>query len=146
MEKHFLLLLGMGWLLGGHFGSSLRWGRGPCPVRKVMLLFGPRQRSGGCWGSGRRSLQGRFPFKRGYPGVMLNKVDIGAFPSNRWYWVTIMPWPSGGLALRAAQQAVRKARCSLPSSSIASASRCWMSLARDCWAEWALEALLDSPP
>ena len=80
----------------------------------------------------------------GTPGGMLNRVDIGAFPSNRWYGVTIMPWPSGGLALRAVPQAVRKARWFFPSSSIASNSRCWISLASNCWVEWALEAPLDS--
>ena len=78
------------------------------------------------------------------PGGMLNRVDIGAFPSNRWYGVTIMPQPLGGLALRAAPQVVRKARQSFPSSSIASASRHWMSLTWDCLVEQALEAQLDS--
>ena len=52
--------------------------------------------------------------------------------------------PSGGLALRAALQVVRKARQYFPSSSIAAASRCCISLALDCWVVWALEALLDS--
>ena len=78
------------------------------------------------------------------PGGMLNRVDVGAFPSNRWYGVTIMPWPPGGLTLRAAPQAVRKVRQSLPSSSIASASRHWMSFVWNCWVEWALEVPLDS--
>ena len=36
------------------------------------------------------------------PGGILNRVDVGALPSNRWYGVTIMPRPSGGLALRRA--------------------------------------------
>ena len=44
-----------------------------------------------------------------------------------------MPWPSGGLALRAALQVVRKARQSFPSSSMAYASRHWMSLVWGCW-------------
>ena len=26
---------------------------------------------------------------------MLNRVYVGAFPNNRWYGVTIMPWPLG---------------------------------------------------
>ena len=55
-----------------------------------------------------------------------------------------MPQPLGGVALRAALQAVRKARQSFPSSSIAFASRHWMSLACDCWVEQALEVSLDS--
>ena len=42
------------------------------------------------------------------PGGMLNRVDIGAFPSNRWYGVIIMPWLLWGLALRAAPQVVRE--------------------------------------
>ena len=50
----------------------------------------------------------------------------------------------GELALRAAPQVVRKARQSFPSSSMASASRHWMSLSWACWVDWALEALLDS--
>ena len=38
----------------------------------------------GQWREG--SMLGRLPFRRGYPpGGMLNRVDIGAFPSNRWY-------------------------------------------------------------
>ena len=78
------------------------------------------------------------------PGGMLSRVDIGAFPSSRWYGVTIMPWALGGLTLREALQMVRKARQSIPSSSMASVSRCWMSLALHCWIEWGLEAPLDS--
>ena len=78
------------------------------------------------------------------PRGMLNRVDVGAFPNSRWYEATIMLWASGGLALRAALQVVRKARQSLPSSSMASTSRHWMSLAWDCWIEWALEVPLDS--
>ena len=78
------------------------------------------------------------------PGGMLNGVGIGAFPSNRWYGVIIMPWPLGGLALRAAPQTVRKVGWSFPSSSIAYASRHCMSLAWDYRAKQALEVLLDS--
>ena len=55
---------------------------------------------------------------------MLSRVDIRAFPSRRWKGVTIVPQALGGLALRAVLQAVRKARQSLLSSSMASASRC----------------------
>ena len=55
-----------------------------------------------------------------------------------------MSQPLGGLALRAAMQAVREARWSFPSSSMASTSRHQMSLAWDCWIEQALEMLLDS--
>ena len=78
------------------------------------------------------------------PRGMLNRVDVGALPSNRWYGITIMPWPLGGLALRAAPQVVRKVKQSFPSSSIASTFRCWMSLVWDCWVEWAQEVPLDS--
>ena len=55
---------------------------------------------------------------------MLSRVDIGAIPSKRWKGVTIILWALGGLALRAVPQAARKARWSLLSSSMASASRC----------------------
>ena len=78
------------------------------------------------------------------PRGMFNRVDVGAFPSNRWYGVIIMPQPLGGLALRAALQAVRKVRQSFPSFSVASAPRHWMSMVWAYWDEWALEALLDS--
>ena len=60
--------------------------------------------------------------------VKLNMADVGASPNSKWYGVIIIPWPSGGLALRAVLQAVKKVRQSLPSYSMASASRCWMSL------------------
>ena len=50
---------------------------------------------------------------------MFSRVDIGAFPRSRWKGVTIMPWASGGLALRAVLQVVGKVRQSLPSSSVA---------------------------
>ena len=87
----------------------------------------------------------QIPVQEGIPpGGMLNRVDIGAYPSNRWYGVIMMPQPLGGLALRAALQAVRKVRWSFPSSSMAFTSRCWMSLVWDCWVEPALEAPLDS--
>ena len=88
-------------------------------------------RAGSCW--------------RGHtPEGMLSRVDVGAFPSSRWKGVTIIPQASWGLALRAVLQVVRKARQSLFSSSLASASRRWMSLACDCWIEWAWVTLWDS--
>ena len=49
---------------------------------------------------------------------------MGAFPNSRWKGVTIILWASGGLALGAILQAVRKVRWSLLSSSMVSASRC----------------------
>ena len=67
------------------------------------------------------------------PRGMFSRVDIGAFPISRWKGVTIMPWALGGLAQRAVPQVARKARWSFPSSSMASASRHWMSLVWDCW-------------
>ena len=131
----------MVWLFGGCFGGGLDgeggstwlgkwcccldWGQGPMAAGAVEGgVYGADSQSGG-----------------DTPWGMLNRVDVGAFASNRWYGVTIMPWPSGGLALRAAPQAVGKVRWSFPSSSMASASRHWMSLAWDCWVEWALEVL-----
>ena len=35
---------------------------------------------------------------------MLSRIDVGAFPNSRWKGVTIMPWASEGLALRAVLQ------------------------------------------
>ena len=58
--------------------------------------------------------------------------------------VTMILWALGGLALRAEPQMARKARQSILSSSIASASICWMSLACDCWIRQACEAPRDS--
>ena len=55
-----------------------------------------------------------------------------------------MPQPLGGLALRAALQAVRKVRWSFSSSSMASTSRHWMSWALACWLSGLLEVPLDS--
>ena len=66
---------------------------------------------------------GQVPVEGDTPGGMLRRVDIGAFSSSRWKGVTIIPWASGGLDLRAVLQAARKARWSLLSSSMASASR-----------------------
>ena len=134
----------MGWLLRGHFGGGLRWGRGPHPVRQVLLPFGPGQGSSGCWGSGGRSPWADSHSGRDTPRGMLNRVDVGALPSNRWYGVTIIPWPLVGAALRAVPQAVRKVRQSFPSFTMASASRHWMSLVWACWVERALEEPLDS--
>ena len=60
------------------------------------------------------------PVEGDIPRGMLSRV---AFPSSRWKGVTIIPWVFGGLTLRAVLQVVRKARQSLLSSSMASASR-----------------------
>ena len=116
-----------------HFGGSLQWGWEVPPgwvscaaawtKARVLALLGPRKESVGQ-----------------VPGGMLSRVDVGAFSSSRWKEVTIIPWASGGLALRGVPQAARKVKESLFSSSMASASRCWMSLACDCWIEWALKA------
>ena len=67
---------------------------------------------------------GQVPVEGATPGGMLSRVDMGAFPSSRWKGVTIIPWASGGLVLKAVVQSVRKMRHSLFSSSMASASRC----------------------
>ena len=144
IEEHFLLLPWMGGLLRSHFGGSLRWGQRLHPVGWVVPLLGLRWGPGCYWGRGRRSLWGRFLLRGNTPRGMLSRVDVGAFPSSRWKGVTIIPWASGGLALRAVLQAVRKARQSLLSSSMASASRHWMSLACDCWIEQAWEVPWDS--
>ena len=144
MEGHFLLLFGMGWLLGVALEVASDGEGGPTQSGRCCYhldqgegldaagaVKGGVHRAGSCSGGDT-------------PKGMLNRADVGAFPSSKWYRITIMPWLSGVLALRAAPQAVRKVRWSLSSSSIASASRPWMSLAWDCWIEQALEALLES--
>ena len=83
-----------------------------------------KARAQALWGRGRRSLWGRFLLKGDIAGGMISRVDVGAFPSSRWKGVTIILWASGGLALRAVLQMARKARHSLLSSSMDSASRC----------------------
>ena len=126
------------------FGGGLRWGWRLHPVRQVVSLFGLRWGPRCHWCRWRRSLQGRFLLRGDTPVGMLSRVDIGAFPSSRWKGVTIIPQASGGLALRAVLQVARKVGHSFFSSSIASASRHWMSLACDCWIEWASKAHHDS--
>ena len=71
---------------------------------------------------GMRSPWGRFLLRGDTPGRMLNRVDVGVFPISRWNGVTIIPLALGRVALRAELQVVRKARHSLLSSSMASAS------------------------
>ena len=78
------------------------------------------------------------------PGGKLSRVDVGAFPTSRWKGVTIILQALRGLALRVVPQAVRNVRQSLLSSSMASASRHWMSLACNCWIKWVCEVPWDS--
>ena len=67
---------------------------------------------------------GQVPVEGDTPREMLRRVGIGEFPSSRWKGTTVIPWASGGLALKAVPQVARKARQSLLSSSVASVSRC----------------------
>ena len=113
-----------GGLLRSHLGGGLQWRQRLHPVGQVVLPLRLRQGPRCYGGRGMRNLWGRFLLKGDTPGGMLSRVHVGAFPSSRWKGDTIILWASGGLALRAVLQVVRKARWSLLSSSMASASRC----------------------
>ena len=74
------------------------------------------------------------------PGRMLKRLDIGTYPSSKWYGAISMPQDSEELAFKVALQAERKLSWYLLSSSMDTSSRCWMSLVCDCWMEQAWEA------
>ena len=133
-----------GGLIQSHFGGGLWRGRGLSPVRQVVLPLGPRQRLRCSGSAGRGSLQSGLWLTGRYPGGMLSRTDIGAFPSKRWKGVTKTPQAIAGLASRAEPQAARKVRQSVLSSSMASVSKCCMSLACVCWIQWDGEAPQDS--
>ena len=125
MEGHFLLLLWM----GGSSGVTLGWspmGKEASPSQASCVAAWTKVRAWALLGQRKEEPAGQVPVEGGYPWGMLSRVDVGAFPSSRSKGLTIIPWNSGGLALRAVPQVVKKARWSLLSSSMASASRCWM--------------------
>ena len=74
---------------------------------------------------------------------MFRRVAKGMFPMSKGRGPISTPWASRGQACSAVPQVARKERQSLPSSSMASISRCCIPSACDCWMEWACSAQQD---
>ena len=88
--------------------------------------------------------KGRFFPGEGHLRGGVQKSGQGHVPMSNWRGPISTPQASGGQACSAIPQAARKERQSLPSSSMASVSRCCISSACKCWMEWTCSIQWDS--
>ena len=65
-------------------------GKEDSPSQASCVATWTKVRAWALWGQRKKESVGQIPVEGGYPGGMLNRVEVGAFPGSRWKGVTII--------------------------------------------------------